>query len=194
MGGNCGRGLFDHGQPRHRSAHRAEIASGAQSAAVGAGVAREWRGCIFSVWIISHRGRDAVCLLPGSVGGIWTGRQNLSNVHCEPDAAWDCGTVDRRDSGSSHVELERGIELAVVEFDYGFLSSLSSRLWSGAERRGALANGAAGDDRMGARAVRPGGAGAASGGARGGGRAANRIRGLWGVAWSVSAGCADSAR
>ena len=80
---------------------------------------------IFSVWAVSFCGRDAVCLLPGSVICVWAGGQNLSDVHREPDAAWDCGAVDRGDSGGGDVEPECGAEFAVVEFDDGFLSSLS---------------------------------------------------------------------
>ena len=56
-----------------------------------------------------------------------------------------------------------------------------------AERRGALAHGAAGDRCVGARAIRAGGTGTASGRPRGGSRAANRLCCLWRVAWSVSA-------
>ena len=166
-----------------------------ESTAIGAGVAVERSGGLFSVWAVSFCGRNAVCLLPGSVGYVWAGGQNLSDVHREPDAAWDCGAADRGDSRCGDVELECGAEFARLEFDGGFLSSLSSfGISSGGERSGAAAAGAAGDRRVGAGAVRAGGAGAASGGARGGSRVANRVGGLWSVARSVSAGCADQAR
>ena len=62
---------------------------------------------------------------------VWTGGQNLSDVHREPDAAWNCGAVDRGDSGGGDVELERGPEFAVVELDDGFLSSLRSGIRPG---------------------------------------------------------------
>ena len=145
VGGNYRRRVFDHGQPWHRPAYRAEIAGGAESTAVGAGVAVERRGGLFSVWIVSFCGRDAVCLLPGSVGGVWPGGQNLSDVYREPDAARDCGAVDRRHSGGGDVEFECGAEFARLELDYGFLSSVSAGFSSGAQRSGAAAAGAAGD-------------------------------------------------
>jgi len=47
--------------------------------------------------------------------------------------AVDCGR-----SGGGDVELECGVELAGVEFDDGFLSSVSSELSSGVERSGRL--------------------------------------------------------
>src|ERR1039458_1113766 len=125
VGRHYRRRVLDDGQPWYRPTHRAEIAGGAESAAIGAGVAVEWRRGLFSVWVISFCGRDAVCLLPGSVVCVWAGGQDLSDVHCEPDAAWDCGAADRSDSGGGDVEPECGAELARIEFDYGFLSSLS---------------------------------------------------------------------
>jgi len=105
----------------------AETAGGAESAAIGAGVIVEWSRGLFSVRIVSFCGCNAVCLLPRSVVRIWTGGQDLSDVHCEPDAARNCGASDRGDSGCRDVELECGAELAGVEFDDGFLSSVSSK-------------------------------------------------------------------
>src|SRR5208282_6039437 len=88
------------------------------------------------------------------------------------------------------VELECGAELAVLEFDYGFLCSFSA----GGKRSGAIAAGAAGDRRVGAGALRIGSAGAASGGTGRGSRVANRVGCLWSAARSVLAGSADQAR
>src|SRR5713226_8660693 len=190
VGGDYRRRFFDHRKPWYRPTYRAEIAGGAKSTAVGAGVALEWSGGLFSVWVVSFSGRDAVCVLPGSVGRIWAGGQDLSDIHRERDAAWDCGAVDRSDSGGGDVELERGAELSVIEFDYGFLSSFSP----GGRRSGAAAVGAIGNGRVGAGAVRTGGAGAASGGARGGSRAADCFGCLRGAAGSLSVGSADQAR
>ena len=73
VGGDYWRRILHDGQPWYRPAHRAEIAGGAESAAVNAGAGVEWIGCFFSVWIVSFGGRDAVRLLPGSVGGVWAG-------------------------------------------------------------------------------------------------------------------------
>src|SRR5208282_4951773 len=115
---------------------------------------------------VSFCGRNAVCLLPGSVGYVWAGGQNLSDVHREPDAAWNCGAADRGYSGGGDVEPERGPEFARLEFNGGFLSSLSSfGISFGGERSGAVAAGAASDRRVGAGAIRAGVAGVASRGA-----------------------------
>src|SRR5260221_3735733 len=127
MGGNHWWRILDHGQPWHRPAHRAKIAGGAESAAVGAGAALEWSGGLFSVWIVSFCGRDALCLLPGSVHRLWARGQDLSDVYRDPHAAWDCGAVDRGHPGGGHVESECGSQLLVIKFDYGFLPSPSSR-------------------------------------------------------------------
>src|SRR5216684_5991856 len=190
VGGGYRRSDFHDGQPWYRPTHRTEIAGGAESTAVGAGVGGERIGGFFSVRVVFACWRDALCLLPGSVDCVWAGGQDLSDVHREPDAAWYCRVVDRSDSGGGDVELKCSAKLAVVEFDYGFLSSFSTR----SQRSGAAADGATGDRRVGAGAVRTGGAGAASCGARGGSRAADCVGGLWGVARRVSAGSADQAR
>src|SRR5208337_308065 len=178
VGGNYRWRLLDDGQPWHRPAHCAEIAGGAESTAVDAGVVVEWSGGFFSIWTVSFCGRDAVCLLPGSVICVWAGGQDLSDVYREPDAAWDRGPLDRGDSGGGDVELECSAELAGIELDHGFLSALSCgqsfRLSPGAERSGTAATGATRDRRMGAGAVRAGGTGAAPGGTRGRSRIANR--------------------
>ena len=93
-----------HCQPRHRPAHRAKIAGGAQSAAIGAGAAFERSRDLLSVWVVSFCGCDAVCLLSRAFGGIWTGGQNLSDIYCEPHAAWHFRAADCGDSGGGHVE------------------------------------------------------------------------------------------
>src|SRR6267378_2456048 len=169
--------------------HRTEIAGGAESTAVGDGVGGERIGGFFSVRVVSACGRDALCLLPGSVVCVWARGQNLSDVYREPDATRDRGAVDRGHFGGGDVELECGAELAVIELDYGFLCSLSSDR----RRGGAAAAGAAGNRRVGSGVVRTGGAGAASCGARGRSRAANRVGRLWRLARSISAGSTDQA-
>src|SRR5713226_2356788 len=145
VGGGYRRRDFHDGQPWYRPTHRAEIAGGAESTAVGAGVGGERIGGFFSVRVVSPCGRDALCLLPGSVVCVWAGGQDLSDVYREPNATRDRGAVDRGHFGCGDVELERGAELAVIEFDYGFLCSLSSDR----RRSGAAAAGAAGNRRVG---------------------------------------------
>src|SRR5258708_28091482 len=179
VGGNHWWRILDHGQPWHRPAHRAKIAGGAESTAVGASVGNERSGGFFSVRVVFACWRDALCLLPGSVVCVWAGGQDLSDVYREPDATRDRGAVDRGHFGGGDVELECGSQLLVVKFDYGFLSSPSSHR----RRSGAAAAGAAGQRRIGAWSVGAGGGGAASGGARGGGRGGNCVRRVLGLAW-----------
>src|ERR1700675_2574432 len=190
VGGGYRRRDFHDGQPWYRPTHRTEIAGGAESTAVGAGVGGERIGGFFSVRVVSACGRDALCLLPGSVVRVWAGGQDLSDVYREPNATRDRGAVDRGHFGCGDVELECGAELAGVEFDYGFLFALSSR----GERSREAAVGATGDRRVGAGVVRTGDGGAASCGARRRSRAANCVGRLWGAARGVSAGSVDQAR
>src|ERR1700675_1170113 len=190
VGGGYRRRDFHDGQPWYPPTHRTEVAGGAESTAVGAGVGGERIGGFFSVRVVFACGRDALCLLPGSVVCVWAGGQDLSDVYRKPNATRDRGAVDRGHFGCGDVELECGAELAVIEFDYGFLCSPSPDR----RRSRAPAAGAAGNRRMGSGAVRPGGAGAASGRARGGSRVANRVGCLWGPTWRVSVGSADEAR
>ena len=109
-----------------------------------------------------------------------------------------CGAVDRGCFGGGNVELERGAELACVEFGYGFLSSLP--FWQSFSfrpegwRGGAAVAGATGDRRVGVGVVRAGGTGTPSGRARSGSRAANRVGCLRGITRSISAGSVDQAR
>jgi solute:Na+ symporter, SSS family len=181
------RRLLDHGQPWHRPTHRAAIAGGAQSAAIGAGIAVERSRGLFSVCIISFCGRDAVCLLPGSVGCVLARRPNLSDVHREPDAAWHCGAVDRRDSGGGDVELSAALNSlsssSMMDFYLRFRPS-SPEATRGCDWRDWRPS-------RGPWCCSAGGAGAASRGARGGSRVANRVGRLWSVARSISAGRAD---
>ena len=56
--------------------------------------------------------------VPSSI--FWQSRQDLSNLHRQPDAAWNLGIADCGHSGSSHVELERGSEFlsssSIIDF------------------------------------------------------------------------------
>jgi hypothetical protein len=70
--------------------------------------------------------RHAVRVLSRALGEFWQGRQDLSDVHRQPDAARDLGLADRRDSGGGDVEPERGAEFAFIQLDHGFLRAVSS--------------------------------------------------------------------
>src|SRR5260221_5973501 len=67
MGGNHWWRILDHGQPWHRPAHRAKIAGGAESAAVGAGAALEWSGGVFFGLFFFFFGRRDLSRLPSCV-------------------------------------------------------------------------------------------------------------------------------
>ena len=95
------------------------------------------------------------------VGCFRARRPDLSDIHRQPHAARHLGAVDRGDSGGGHVELERGAEFPVVEFDDGFLSSLSSGLVPKSSDAERLRLARLATVAMGARVVRACGAGAA---------------------------------
>src|SRR5205807_7628414 len=74
--GWCRRGrVFYHSKPRHRPAHRAEIAGGTESTAVGIGTAGEWARDSVSVWIIPVSRGYAVRVLSDAIRDFRQGRQ-----------------------------------------------------------------------------------------------------------------------
>ncbi len=143
MSWNYRRRDSDHGQPWHRPAHRAEVAGGAKSASVGAGLAVEWSRGLLPVCFVSPGGRNALCLLPGSVGWLWTSRPHLSDVHCDPHATWHRRIADRGDSGGGDVKPECRAKFAFIELDDRFLSSLPFIVASRNERSDTTAGGTA---------------------------------------------------
>src|SRR5260221_8689059 len=84
MGGNHWWRILDHGQPWHRPAHRAKIAGGAESAAVGAGAALEWSGGLFLVLVFFFFWGGALFLLPGSGPRLLARGQGLSHLFSYP--------------------------------------------------------------------------------------------------------------
>src|SRR5260221_6378727 len=91
MGGNHWWRILDHGQPWHRPAHRAKIAGGAESAAVGAGAALESSGGRFSVLVVFFCGRGGLFLIPRFLRGLFVCRQELSFALPFANAAWGFG-------------------------------------------------------------------------------------------------------
>src|SRR5262249_36985307 len=100
---------------------RAATAGGTKPKTVGECAAFKRTGYLFSVCVISDGWSHAVCVLPGASRELRQGRQNLSDVHCQPHAAWNFWIVDRRHFGRCDVESECGAEFPVVELDYGLL-------------------------------------------------------------------------
>ena len=141
------------------------------------------------VCLVPDGGRHAVRVLSRALGEFRRGRQDLSDLHRQPDAARDFGIADRGDSGSGDVEPERRAQLAFIHFDHGFLSATTSP-----DRRTAQDSAFAHRNSvLGAAAIWAGGAVAAQGRPRHRSGIADRFRGLRRVARSLSARSADPA-
>src|SRR5271156_745636 len=120
------RDVSYHGESWDRPAYRAAIVGGARAEAIGDGVAFErLRGSV-SVCAVSDCGHHALGLLPSAIERVWEAGPDLSDIYCDPHAAWNFRPADCGNSGGGDVELERGAEFVVVERDHGFLRAAAA--------------------------------------------------------------------
>ena len=112
------RNFLHPGQSRNRSVDCAAPVGCTEPAAIGRRAAVERNRSSLPVCLVPPDRRHAVRVLSRALGEFWQGRQDLSDVHREPDAARDFGIADRGDSGGGDVEPERRAQFAFVHVDH----------------------------------------------------------------------------
>src|SRR5580698_3102668 len=129
------RVLFDDGQSWNRSVNGAAFVSGENSARIATGVAFERCSHFCPIHAVFVDRRRIVCLLqPDRADAACAERRShLSYLYCSANACGDLGTDDCGDSGCSHVKPERGVELAGIDIDGGFLSVATAGCQRGSE-------------------------------------------------------------